>query len=150
MYTLTIASGFINIQDTVLDNLQSVQVTGVVFANEMGHVAIHAAGKSIMLHPTLIDSINGADIDGESIDEIIAIMQVASILPSGSGSLDIIEVTASAGIVLEAEELLGKTVHVVFLNNIAATRGFALASTTITFSDGTAFAGGETVKILVS
>lgn len=150
MYTITIANGFINIQDTVLDKLQSVQVTGVVFANEMEHVAIHAAGKTIMLHPTLIDSINGAAIDGESIDEIIAIMQVASVLPSGSGSLDILSVTASAGTTLSDAGLSGKTVHVVFIGGIAATTGFALASTTITFSDGTTFEGGETVKILIS
>jgi hypothetical protein len=77
-------------------------------------------------------------------------MQVASILPSGSGSLDIIEVTASAGTTLTDAGLSGKTVHVIFMGGIAATTGFALVSTTITFSDGTTFAGGETVKILVS
>jgi len=150
MYTLTIANGFINIQDTVLNKLQSVQVTGVILANEMEHVAIHGAGKFIMLHPEKIDSINGAAIDGETIDEIIAIMQVASILPSGSGSLDLLDATASAGTTIVDSGLSGKTVHVIFYGGLAVTTGYALVGTTITFSDGTTFEGGEAVKILIS
>jgi len=78
------------------------------------------------------------------------VMQVASILPSGSGSLDLLDATASAGTTIVDSGLSGKTVHVIFYGGLAVTTGYALVGTTITFSDGTTFEGGEAVKILIS
>lgn len=150
MYTITIENGWINIQNTTDDSLQSIEVSGLHLSNKEDHVALRGAGSLTMLHPTLIDEINGAPIDGETVAHLIAIIQVASVLPSGGGTLDLLSGTASAGTTITNAGLSGKTAHVVFFGGLAITSGFTLASTTITFTDGTTFAGGENYKILIS
>lgn len=150
MYTITIENGWINIQNTTDDSLQSIEVSGLHLSNKEDHVALRGSGSLVMLHPTLIDEINGAPIDGETVAELIAIIQVAAVLPSDGGTLDLVDITATAGTTLTSASLSGKTAHLVIWDNTLASTGFALVGTTITFSDGTTFAGGESVKVLVS
>lgn len=150
MYTLTIENGWINIQDTVLNSKQAIEVHGLHLANREDHVKLIGAGSSIMLFPSLIDTINGAVIDGETVDDIIAIIQTAAILPTGGTSLEFVTITASSGNSLSSASLVGKTAHIVFFNGISSSTGFNLVGSTITFSDGTTFNNGDTVKILIS
>jgi hypothetical protein len=69
---------------------------------------------------------------------------------SGSSSLNIISHTiASAGSSFTEAGLAGKGIHAIIYNGLAITAGFSLSVTTVTFSDGTSFAGGEEIKILI-
>lgn len=69
---------------------------------------------------------------------------------SSSGGVDIshLTVTAVAGSAITDAGLTG-TAYLICWNNMCATGGWTQIGTTVTFTDGTIFAGGETVKILM-
>jgi|688.fasta_scaffold1570918_2 hypothetical protein len=68
---------------------------------------------------------------------------------SGGTTLDILTHTASAGTTITEAGLAGKGIHAIIYNGLAITSGYTFAITTITFTDGTTFAGGESVKIII-
>lgn len=55
---------------------------------------------------------------------------------------------ASAGTFVQSEQLVGKTIGYVIINDVMKNTGFVLVGDMLNFTDGTYFSGGETVTII--
>jgi hypothetical protein len=155
MYSINIDTDFVAIINNVNGSDDAyMQAHGIALSNEKGFVAIRQAGKFIAIAPSNISDINGTALPGGlNASDIIAIIAAAIDLAQAAvnvSGIAVLAVTASAGTTISNAALSGKTVHAVLFNNISATTGFNLSGSTITFTDGTTFGGGESVKILFS